>query len=76
LKHTYNFVYPFSGAYTQNVENMWGGAKKRNKKENGTAAHLLGSTYKNLCGERFMAAICPAILLGILKSFIVVKLFD
>lgn len=43
VNHSYNFVDQDSRAHTQNVENMWGRAKRRNKKENGTAPHLLDS---------------------------------
>jgi len=43
VNHTYNFIDPDSGAHTQHVERMWGSAKWRNKKQRGTARHLLDS---------------------------------
>jgi hypothetical protein len=43
VNHTYNFVDPNTGAHTQNVENMWCRAKKRNKIENGTATDMIDS---------------------------------
>lgn len=41
VNHSEHFVDPDTGAYTQRVENMWMRAKMRNKKECGTARHLL-----------------------------------
>nr|CAD2174430.1 unnamed protein product [Meloidogyne enterolobii] len=32
VNHKYNFVYPDTGAHTQNIERTWRSAKKRNKK--------------------------------------------
>ena len=43
VNHRYNFVDPDTGVHTQTVERMWGHAKWRNKKQRGTARHLLES---------------------------------
>lgn len=43
VNHTYNFVDPLTGAHTQNVENMWSRAKKRNKRHHGTHRQMLDS---------------------------------
>jgi len=31
INHTYNFDYPQTGAYTQNIERFWGSSKWLNK---------------------------------------------
>ena len=41
--HARNFVDPVTGTHTQNIENHWGKAKKRNKEQNGTHRHMLDS---------------------------------
>ena len=43
VNHSVNFVDPVTGAHTNEVENMWMRAKRRNKKECGTARSLLDS---------------------------------
>ena len=43
VNHTYNFVDPISRTHTQNVENMWSRAKRRNKRHNGTHRQMLES---------------------------------
>lgn len=43
VNHKFNFVDPVTSAHTQNIENMWGRAKKRNKIENGTKRELIDS---------------------------------
>ena len=44
VDHSLNFVDPNTGAHTNLVENMWMRAKRRNKKECGTARTLI-DTY-------------------------------
>jgi transposase-like protein len=41
VNHTVNFVNPANGAHTQNIENMWYRAKKRNKRQHGTHRQML-----------------------------------
>ena len=43
MNHSENFVDPETGAHTQNIENLWKNAKMRNKREHGTARHMLDS---------------------------------
>ena len=43
VNHTYNFVDPNTGAHTQNVENSWMCAKKRNKRQHGTRRTMIDS---------------------------------
>ena len=43
MLHSINFVDPHTGATTNHVERMWKEAKQRNKRENGTHRHMLGS---------------------------------
>lgn len=43
VNHSTNFVNPISGAHTQRVEGLWNLAKKRNKKQFGTASGMLDS---------------------------------
>jgi len=43
VNHSINFVDPYTHANTNRVENMWMRAKRRNKKECGTAKNLLAS---------------------------------
>jgi transposase-like protein len=43
VNHTYNFVDAYTGAYTQNIERLWGSAKWGNKKRRGTNINFLES---------------------------------
>lgn len=43
VNHSYYFIDPATGAHTQNVERMWRTAKERNKRQSGTARHMLDS---------------------------------
>ena len=43
VNHTYHFVDPNTGEHTQNVENSWKNAKKRNKRQHGTHRAMLES---------------------------------
>ena len=43
VNHSINFIDPITGAHTQNIENSWKLAKKRNKKQNGTHRAMLDS---------------------------------
>ena len=43
MNHSENYVDPKTGAHTQNIENFRKCAKMRNKREHGTARHMLDS---------------------------------
>jgi hypothetical protein len=43
VKHTYNFVDPYTGAHTQNIKRLWGSTKWGNKKHRGTNRNFLES---------------------------------
>ena len=44
VNHRYNFVDPTTQAHTQTIERTWRSAKKRNKKQSGTARQMI-DTY-------------------------------
>ncbi|XP_059168853.1 male abnormal protein mab-31-like [Physella acuta] len=43
--HKYNFVDPDSRCHSQTVDELWGSAKQRNKRQRGTARNQLGSYF-------------------------------
>lgn len=43
VNHKYNFIDPETGMHTQNIELIWGSAKWRNKKHQGTSHYHLES---------------------------------
>ena len=61
VNHTFNFVDPFTGAHTQNIENMWGKAKKRNKKENGTSSNHLDTYLQEFMWREVYGKMCLGI---------------
>ena len=54
VNHTYEFVDPFTGAHTENVENSWKNAIFRNKKQHGTHRTIFDS-YLCECSHRKLA---------------------
>ena len=45
VNHPLNFFDPYTGAYTHNIERLWGSVKWKNKKHRGTAKHFLNTYF-------------------------------
>ena len=52
VNHRYNFVDPFTGVHTQNIERLWGAAKWRNKVHRGTKRDFLDSYFIEFMARR------------------------
>ena len=53
VNHSYNFVDPFTGVHTQNIERMWGCLKWRNKRHRGTKRDFLQDYFiEFMCRRR------------------------